>query len=212
MDPATFLNTARAAGSLFRSGRLAERWGAGSALREFRVSGLAGHLGRATLLAESALDNEVRPDVPPIDAATYYLVVPDPTDITTPGQRRIRDVGEQDAGTGPDDLAARHEAAVDRLAARLPAEPPDRLVGFSGAAGYRTLTLTDWLTTRLVELVVHLDDLAVSLDLPTPEVPPEAAGLVVTTLARIAQLRHGAVPVVRLLARAERADGPVTAF
>ena len=64
----------------------------------------------------------------------------------------------------------------------------------------------------MIELAVHLDDLAVSLDLPTPAIPDGAADLVVATLARIARGRRGTLPVLRALSRRERASGLATAF
>ena len=49
-----------------------------------------------------------------------------------------------------------------------------------------TLTTRDLLVSRLVELVVHADDLATGLDLPTPQFPDEVALAVVDALAGIA--------------------------
>ncbi|GAB7187193.1 hypothetical protein ATKI12_7024 [Kitasatospora sp. Ki12] len=54
--------------------------------------------------------------------------------------------------------------------------------------------------------------LAVSVGVPTPELPPEAADFVVGLPARPAVRRHGWVDVVRALSRAERAPGRVAAF
>lgn len=61
------------------------------------------------------------------------------------------------------------------------------------------------LLTRLVELVVHADDLAVTLRVPTPEFGDRVEDLVVTTLARMARGRRGTLPLLRALARRERA-------
>ncbi|GGR10006.1 hypothetical protein [Streptomyces aurantiogriseus] len=47
-----FLNTAEVASGLLRSPVLAERWERPSALAQFRVSGLAGHLARAVFNVE----------------------------------------------------------------------------------------------------------------------------------------------------------------
>jgi len=56
-----------------------------------------------------------------------------------------------------------------------------------------------------MELVVHSDDLACSVGLPTPGFPERVTAPVIELLARLAVRRHGAVGVVRGLARAERA-------
>jgi hypothetical protein len=60
--------------------------------------------------------------------------------------------------------------------------------------------------------VVHADDLAVTLGLPAPDFGDEAEDLVITTLARIARRRHGTLPVLRTLARRERAPSTIAAF
>ncbi|MGW1676200.1 maleylpyruvate isomerase N-terminal domain-containing protein [Saccharopolyspora sp. NPDC002376] len=130
-------------------------------------------------------------------------------DVDHAGQRRIRARGEQAAGLGPTDLAERFDAARARLAPRLaalPAEQPvlvfDRWV----------LPLDQCLLTRLIELAVHLDDLAVSLDLATPAVPDDVAEIVISSLASIATGRHGTASVLRALSRRERAPAVIAAF
>jgi hypothetical protein len=75
-----------------------------------------------------------------------------------------------------------------------------------------TLPLGQALLTRLVELAVHADDLAVSLDLPTPPLPDRAADFALTTLTRIASGRHGTANVIRALSRRERAPRNISAF
>jgi hypothetical protein len=65
------------------------------------------------------------------------------------------------------------------------------------------MRLDDYLETRLVELVVHDDDLATSVDVPT-ELPGEALELAIDHLVAVARFRHGDLAVVRALARRER--------
>ncbi|CAM5605221.1 maleylpyruvate isomerase N-terminal domain-containing protein [Streptomyces aurantiogriseus] len=122
--------------------------------------------------------------------------------------RRIREVSEQEAAGGSAALAKEFDAARARLAKQLPAMPLDRPVSVFA----HVLPLDQCLLTRLVELVVHLDDVAVSLETPTPSVPAEAADAVTTCLTRIAVARHGFLPVIRTLARRERAIDPITVF
>ncbi|WP_316525683.1 hypothetical protein [Kitasatospora brasiliensis] len=75
-----------------------------------------------------------------------------------------------------------------------------------------SLTLDDLLATRTMELAVHGDDLAVSVGLPSPELPPETAESVIGLLARLAVRRHGQAAVLRALSRAERAPESIAAF
>jgi hypothetical protein len=74
------------------------------------------------------------------------------------------------------------------------------------------LSTDDFLVIRLLEVVVHADDLAVSLGRPTPAFDDEVLHPVLALLAMLSARRHGQDAVVRALSRAERAGGPVAAF
>lgn len=98
---------------------------------------------------------------------------------------------------------------MGRLREAIPAQPADRVVDLPGMW---SLTLDDFLLTRLVEVVVHSDDLAVSVGAPSPELPPEYCDDVIALLARLAVRRHGPTAVIRAFSRGERAPGTVSAF
>ena len=61
-------------------------------------------------------------------------------------------------------------------------------------------------------MVVHSDDLAVSVDLPTPDFPDDVVAAVLGLLTMVAVERHGQTALVRALARPQRAPGDVSAF
>jgi hypothetical protein len=61
-----------------------------------------------------------------------------------------------------------------------------------------------------VELVVHIDDLAVSVGRPTPDLPATATACTIGCLLEIARTRHGDLAVVRALSRRER--DPISAL
>ncbi|GAB3136600.1 maleylpyruvate isomerase N-terminal domain-containing protein [Microbispora hainanensis] len=204
-----FLDTAEVVSGLLHAPALTERWERPSALARFRVSGLAGHLARAVFNVERWVAEPPQPDGTPIDAVAYFLAGARPTpDLDDAVPRRIRELGEQEAADGPVALVEEFDAARARLTSLLPALPPDRPVGVFA----HVLPLDQCLLTRLVELVVHLDDLAVSLEIPTPPVPVEAADAVTTCLTRIAVARHGCLPLIRALSRRERAVDQIAAF
>jgi len=75
-----------------------------------------------------------------------------------------------------------------------------------------SLRLNDFLTTRLLEIVVHCDDLDFSVDIPTPRFPPPVIDRVIGLLAQLAVQRHGATAVLRGLSRAERAPAGIAAI
>jgi hypothetical protein len=72
--------------------------------------------------------------------------------------------------------------------------------------------LEDMLVTRMMELAVHSDDLAVSLGVPTPAFPDSAMQVVIDLLTRLALRRHGQIPVLRALSRSERSPASIAAF
>jgi hypothetical protein len=105
------------------------------------------------------------------------------------------------------------EQVRDNLAAlpgALEAVTDDRavLIPWQGWA----LTARDFAVTRLMEIVVHSDDLAASVDLPTPQFPDEAVREVLTLLTAVAVEKHGQTALVRALSRPQRAPGSVSAF
>jgi hypothetical protein len=178
-------------------------------LAQFRVSGLAGHLARAVSNVERWLAEMPPADGAPINAVAYFLSGTGPAPhLEDAVPRRIREVGEQEAADGPAALAEEFDAARARLAVQPPTMPLDRPVGVFA----HVLPLDQCLLTRLVELAVHLDDLAVSLEVPTPPVPAKATDAVIACLTNIAVARHGFLPVMRTLARRERATDPIAAF
>ena len=74
-----------------------------------------------------------------------------------------------------------------------------------------SLSFEDYLVTRVMEIVVHSDDLAVSVGVEAPALPEPVLGPVLALLVGISLRRHGQAAVVRALSRRERA-GDVSAF
>lgn len=192
---------------LHQGAPLAERYEGPSALAEFSVRGLAGHLRRAMTMVEAYLDQPAPAagsgsDVESPSAAAYFAtVLPADQDLDSEFHRAIRQRGIETAPERADDFSREWAETAGNLITRLEEEPADRLVQVFGGV---VLTLDEYLATRLVELVVHADDLAVSLDVAPALLSPAVTGLVITTLVEVARLRHGETAVVRALSRRER--------
>ncbi|WP_433002183.1 maleylpyruvate isomerase N-terminal domain-containing protein [Kribbella sp. CA-294648] len=205
-----FLAVGTSAAQLLREPAVAAAWSKPSALQEFTVSGLAGHLAYQVLAIPEIVAAPV-PTEQVISVLDHYARVEwidaDPQDEISV---RIRSGGEQIAADGPKALADRLDAALKQLRTDLPAIP-DRPVRIS-LWGPWSLTLNDMLLTRLMELAVHSDDLAVSVALPTPALPATAVNAVVDLLTRLSVRRHGPTAVLRTLSRAERAPQTIAAF
>jgi len=116
----------------------------------------------------------------------------------------VRDRGATLAATGWPAVVTLATGALTDLERRLDGEPTDRVLPVAAGA----MVLDDYLVTRVVEQVVHLDDLARSLGRPAPEVPAELAAIVATTGALIGLRRRGPATMVGALFRG-RLDGGV---
>jgi hypothetical protein len=205
-----FLAVGLSAARLLREPAVIEAWSKPSALEEFEVSGLAGHLAFQVLAIPEIVASPI-PTEPTISVLDHYGRVEwIDAGLEDEISLRIRSGGDLVAADGPAVLADRLDAALDQLSAELP-DLADRPVRIS-LWGPWSLMLDDMLLTRLMELAVHSDDLAVSVGLPTPELPPSAVETVVGLLSRLSVRRHGASAVLRTLSRAERAPRTITAF
>lgn len=196
----TFVETSRRAGSLVRSYEVEQRWEGPSALAEFSMKGLVGHLLRATGSVEAYLDRD-EPSGEVVTASQYYKEAIEEPDIRSELHRSVRQRGEEAAAGGREAVLAEWDALLSRLEPRLETEPRSRRLRV-----YKdmVITLDQYLITRLVELVVHSDDVAVSAGIAPPALPPSAYDLAIGCLVDVGRLRHGDEAVMRALARRER--------
>lgn len=206
----SYLAAADAAATLLAAPAVADAWDKPSALARYAVSGLAGHLAGQVNVVAKVLDGP-EPDTEPIPLLDYFLQARW-LDADHDGEvhLRIRGGGAEYAAAGPQALADQTARVLNRLRQDLPGQPEQRVVQFPW--GPPALRLDDLLANRMMELVVHLDDLAVSAGVPTPELPVAATDMVIAILATLAARRHGPVPVYRALTRAERAPATIAAF
>jgi hypothetical protein len=206
----TFLTSARVAAGLLTSDVVRVRWDAESACAGMTVGGLAFHLaaqaGNAVRLmsAAPAAGSPIPVEEHYRRAAWVHSGLDEEANVG------IRTSANDEAGEGFDELCAKVAADLDALpgvlAATASAGPV--LIPWQGWA----LTAHDFLVTRLMEMLVHSDDLAASLDVPTPQFPDEAVRLVLGLLTTVAVERHGQTALVRALSRPQRAPGSVSAF
>ncbi|MFK8906033.1 maleylpyruvate isomerase N-terminal domain-containing protein [Streptomyces sp. YS-3] len=205
-----FLALAGSVPGLLRDPAVAAAWSGPSALAEFTVAGLAGHLAYQVLSIPPALADPVPAEqVVPL-LGHYERVEWIGAELDDEISVRIRRGGESAAADGAKVLADRVAAAVADLTVTL-ASVENRPVRIP-LWGPWSLLLDDFLTTRTMEIAVHGDDLAVSAGIPTPPWAPSAVEGVVDLLARLAVRRHGPTAVLRALSRAERAPRTIAAF
>ena len=197
-----YLRTAGAAVDLLGRRELGDRWNDETVLPEFAMGALAGHLARAILTPYWYLDMP-EPDPPVLTAAEYFAAAPgDSTASNDPHSEAnvgIRARAEDTAKGGWARLYLDAGKALDRVAERLAVESTERRVPAVGKA----LLIDEYLKTRIIELVYHVDDLARSLELPSPALPPEATTIAIAVLVGSARLRHGDRAVLNALGRRE---------
>lgn len=203
-----YLSAAGVAATLLRDPAVSARWSQPSALADFSVAGLACHLAFQVIRTVPLLA------APPGGSAIAVLEHYTRSAWVTSGvggadNLQIRRANEQRAAaTTARGLADEVDAALAELRRVVPAEPAQRVVDFRDWG----LAVDDFLLTRVMELVVHSDDLAVSVGVPTPEMPAAATEATIRLLASVAAWRHGPLAVVRALSRRERAPGSISAF
>ncbi|MEJ3745952.1 maleylpyruvate isomerase N-terminal domain-containing protein [Actinomycetes bacterium KLBMP 9797] len=205
-----YLDAAAAAADLLADPAVAAAWDKPSALPKFSVRGLAGHLAFQVLNVGPVVTAPRRP-APPISLLDHYATVRwIDVDLDDEINVSIRQTGEERAASGPAELAATVAAEAARLRDLLAATPGDQPVHLPWTGW--SLTVDDFLTTRMMEITVHSDDLAVSVGIAPPELPAHVLDPVLALLTRLAVRRHGQAAVVRALSRAERAPATIAAI
>lgn len=191
--------SAVAAADLIADHRVATRWDEPSALDGMTVGALAAHLVRATGATLAYLDRTPvgQRSNDPLTKVTYFHAA-----IDSPIHDRIKEVSASEAAAGHAEVAATARTVAADLASRLPSEPVDRQVG---ALGDRMITLDDFCRTRMIEIGMHIDDLAHSVDLPTPELGSDVTAEIIDIVVGIGRHLHGDWAMIHALARGERA-------
>jgi hypothetical protein len=198
---AVFPVAAEVALDLIRQGKVADRWLLPSALPQMSIGALACHLGRQVTRAAELLPVATHfPVLESVDVHYHRAAWVMSTGPDDPANDRSTDDAE--AALGATALANRAAEALDAVR-RLLAVGAARDVVPVPWQGW-SLRRPDFLLTRMLEIVVHTDDLAQSLGVRTPEFPAAAFAPVCDLLARLAVRRHGQSAVISALTRRER--------
>lgn len=187
-----------------------------SALPGMRIGALAAHLARAVTVTADYLDEARTSARPPataderaadelLDGPGYFASVDGLNDRGSEINRQVVERAEAASEQGPAVVVARTAAAIDRIEATIDEVPATLVVTVLGG---RRITIDEYLRTRCVEIAVHLDDLAVSLDTEI-EIPEPTAIVAAEVLASLAVLQRGGPATLRALGRGERATVPV---
>jgi hypothetical protein len=205
-----YLTTATEAVDLLSSQGVAERWDGPSALALMSVGALAGHLAYQVFSVSSALAGppSTEDTIPLLEHYARAAWIDAPLDSEANAGIRAR--AAQSAEPGPQALAERAAEALKSQHIELAKRSGEEAV-FLPQTGW-ALRLDDFLVTRMLELAVHMDDLAVSISVAMPEVPDAAFDPVLLVLSRLAARRHGQAAMLRALTRLERAPEAINAI
>lgn len=177
---------------------VAARWDDPSVLEDQLVSGLSGHLARGAVWVAADYLHAESPEGPvDLESAGEYFAAFAPTS-TAEANRAIRERGAAVASVGHHALVADLRARIELMEYEFPGISPDRLI--SVIAG-KVMRLEDYLTTRIVEQAVHLDDLARSVEHDPWPLPDAHLSVAISVGLEIAERLHGRTGVLRAFYR-----------
>lgn len=208
LDRTALVPATRLLADLVARPEVAAAWQDESSCAGMSVGALARHLVVQPLRVVEVLTGPAT-DAEPITVDQHYAQAAwIQQDLDGPANVGVRTRSEDEAAVGPEAVAAEAREILGRLDGVLAAAPEVVGLPWTGAA----LATDDFLVTRLMEIVVHSDDLASSVGLPTPQFDAAALVPVVRLLSDLALRRHGQDALVRTLSRPQRAPGTVAAF
>lgn len=213
MDPfdrSAFVTACHAAFSLASDSAVAKAWNNESSCAGMTVGGLAHHLLAQAGRVVNALDTPPSSQ-PPIALLDHYARADwIEADHDDEANVSVRVKANESATDGHASVLAHAARALAHLPEVLSAPRSPDYVHLPWQ-GWSLIT-DDFLVTRSMEVVVHSDDLAVSIGLPLPEFPDIVVEHVVHLLTGVAMNRHGQTDVIRALSRPQRAPHSVSAF
>jgi hypothetical protein len=182
-------------------------WERPSALARYSTGGVAAHAVHGVRRLVQLLGDPEPPAEHPLALADYF----GPNRITAPSDDdplfvALREGAESAARHGPAALLASATTARDELARLLPVTPWRRAIPVVRVPG-GTTTLSDYLRTRVLEVVVHGDDVLASVPgLIGPDPPVAAVEVCLGVCLELARRRLGDLGALRAFTRAERAE------
>jgi len=184
-------------------------WTAESSCQGMSVGGLARHLVSQPVNVVRLLTTDVPEGTETIDVLEHYARAAWTREgLDGDANTSIRATSDEQAAEGPDAALELVAGAREQIASALAGAPTAVYILWQGWA----LDADDFLVTRLMEMVVHADDLAASVAVPVPEFGPGVLDPVFRLLSALSVRRHGQDALVRALTRPQRAPATVAAF
>jgi hypothetical protein len=199
---AAFFGAARHALAVIERPEIGAAWEQPSVLARMTVGDITGHvflvLRRVEKHLDEAHDTPIPDDTPRRRGWAFPRVETD-ADLDREVHVVVRDDGHHVAAWGWADVVAACRARVATLERRLPGDAPAEVM-----LGSLAIPFPDYLGSRVVELLVHADDLAASVGVELAAPPPDAAAVALATLLDAARDVYGDTTVLRVFTRRER--------
>jgi hypothetical protein len=190
---------------------VAQKWNEPSTLESWSVQTLVGHaVGPLDLIITDCEQPEpATPRFRGIVEYTRMARLERREDLELEGHQLIKVMADKRAAKGPAHVLEMASRWVEELKWMLPAMDPNKhvyLPRMPPMAG----SLAMMVMNRTMELTVHMDDLAVSVGVPTPPIRPEAGAMALTVLMSVARRANTDLEILRAMARGERAKPNAT--
>jgi hypothetical protein len=187
---------------------VANFWNEPSVVARYTVGGMAAHAVHGVVWLEQLLTDAEPVGLRPVAVAEFFGLnrVDDVAEASEDAfSASLRAAAEGFARTGVRTVALALTTSRDQLVGLLDDAPDTREVAVIRVGGAQ-VALRDYLRTRVLELVVHGDDLVCSVPgLVAPEPPQASIEVSLAVCLELAQARVGGLAALRAFTRSERA-------
>ena len=200
-----FVSAARFAGEVIRDPAVGASWDQPSALQRMTVGDVAGHLFLVVRRVDKRLDDSFQLEGAgaPLGGMMYPRV-DRPEDLDLDIHEQVRRDARHVAEWGWPDLGQAYADRLTKLEGRLAAAIPHSI-----AFGDQRMDTGEYLGSRVVEVLVHVDDLAVSVEAAFSSPPWAAVEAALVHLLGAARRVHGDLALLRAFTRRERVPAGV---
>jgi hypothetical protein len=182
-----------------------EAWEQPSLLSEYTVGGLAAHAVHGVVWLEQLLQDTEPVGLRRVSVFEFFGLNRAEKEGVDPIAASLRSAAEAFALTGADAVTAACTTARDELVGLLHGAATERAIPVLRVAGGQ-VALRDYVRTRVLEVVVHGDDIVCSVPgLMTPEPPFRATEVSLEVCLELARARVGDLGTLRGFTRTERA-------
>lgn len=180
-------------------------WDQPSSLAHYSVGGIAAHAVHGVLWLEQVLKDTEPVGLRRVKVPEYLGLNRVNGEEDDAFSASLRSAAEAFAQTGAVLVSAALTASRDELVALLSAAPADRAVPVIRVTGGQA-PLSEYLATRVLEAIVHGDDVASSVHgLRVADPPPASVRVSLGVCLELAQARVGDLDTLRAFTRVERA-------